>query len=260
MRPTFVRRFLLTSLLLWGAAIVPSLAIAQTVSVPPAVRLGAGALRTFKYPEPVLLKYDVEGHADGYNYTGSAELRWEHDGKSYISSLFVKKFGFNLQSWTSKGTLGPDGLEPIRFGSKRVASSEVSASFARDKNLIFFSPNNPQAILEPGAQDQLSIYLQLCSLLAGESSRWPAGKSLVFQAVGEKSSETWSFVSSGLITADLPRNSTTAIRMTKEVSAERDQKIELWFAPDRSYLPVQIRISKPSGDYLNLLWTESSKP
>ena len=255
-----VRRLILAPLLLCGLALVPLLAIAQTVSAPPAARVGSGTLRTYKFPEPVVLTYDVEGHADGYNYTGSAELRWEHDGKNYTSSLLVKKFGFDLQSWTSKGTLGPDGLEPLRFGSKRVASTEVSANFARDKNLIVFSASTPQATLEPGAQDQLGIYIQLCSLLAGESSRWPAGKSLAFQAVGEKSAETWTFVSSGLITADLPRNSIAAIRMTKEVSAERDQKIELWFAPEKSYLPVKIRISKPAGDYLNLLWTQSNKP
>jgi hypothetical protein len=227
---------------------------------PPPARLGAGTLHTFSFPAPVVLSFDVNGTVENYNYTGSAELRWEHDGKNYTSRLAVRKFGINLQSWTSKGELTADGVEPLRFGSKRGTGSEVAAHFVRDKNLIIFSANTPQVPLEVGAQDQLSVYMQLASLLAGENARWPAGKSIIFQAVGDRYAETWTFGIGAPETIKLPSGEMGAIRLTREANAERSQKVEIWYAPSKAYMPVQIRISQTNGDFLNLLWTESSKP
>ncbi|MEI6197677.1 MAG: hypothetical protein WCS42_25465, partial [Verrucomicrobiota bacterium] len=68
------------------------------------------------------------------------------------------------------------GLEPTRFGDK--VRSEVAAHFDREKNKVTFSANTPDVPLLPGAQDQLSILLQLAAMLGAEPHRFPQGTTL----------------------------------------------------------------------------------
>lgn len=219
--------------------------------------LASKPTHAFAYPAPVTLKYEVEGVVR-YSFTGSAELMWRHDGRSYNSSLAVRKFGINLRVWTSRGSLTKEGLAPDRFVSK--TGKEVSANFLREKGLVVFSEDSPQVTLEPGAQDQLSVFLQLSSLLAGEQQKWTTGSTIAFQAIGDRYPENWVFNTAAPEKIKLPGGEMTAVKLTREANADRDQKVEVWFAPSYGYLPVNIRISQPNGDFINMLWSESVKP
>lgn len=229
------------------AALVPAPSVAQAGKLP----------YTFSFPAPIILKYEVEGVVR-FGFTGSAELMWRHDGNSYNSSLAVRKFGINLRTWTSKGILTKEGLAPDRFLSK--TGKEVSANFLREKGLVVFSEDSPQVPLETGAQDQLSVFLQLSSLLAGEQQKWTTGSTIAFQAIGDRYPENWVFNTAAPEKIKLPGGEITAIKLTREANADRDQKVEVWFAPSYGYLPVNIRISQPNGDFINMLWSESVKP
>lgn len=243
MPKTSLRRLILTPLLFCAAAALPPLCAAQSVSVPPAVRLN----------------YDFEGVISS-PYTGSAELLWQREGSSYTSQLVVRKFGLSLQTWTSKGELTAQGLEPVRFVSKRLGKDEISANFLRPQGKITFSANTPEAPLEPGAQDQLSVFMQLASVVAGEPGQWTAGKTVTFQAVGDRYAENWTFKAGALEPIKVPGGTFPAIKLTHEPTAERSQKLELWYVPSVGYLPLRIRITESNGDFLDLLWTSSQKP
>ena len=243
MHPTSLRRFLLAACVLCAATALPPLATAQGVPALAPVRLG----------------YDFEGVISS-PYTGSAELLWQHEGGSYTSQLVVRKFGLSLQTWTSKGTLTAQGLEPLRFISKRLGKEEVSAHFARAQGKITFSAGTPEAALEAGAQDQLSVFMQLASLLAGKPAQWTPGKAVIFQAVGDRYAERWTFKAGALEPIKVPGGTFPAIKMTHEPTAERSQKLELWYVPSVGYLPLRIRITESNGDFLDLLWTGSQKP
>lgn len=234
---------LLLAPLLLCAATLPLRVAAQTVNVPPAVRLS----------------YDFEG-VISTPYTGSAELLWQREGNNYTSQLVVRKFGLSLQTWTSKGTVGAQGLEPLRFVSKRLGKDEISANFVRPQNKITFSANTPEAALEPGAQDQLSVFMQLASIVAGEPGQWTAGKAVTFQAVGDRYAESWTFKAGALEPIKVPGGTFPAIKLTHEPTAERSQKLELWYVPSVGYLPLRIRITESNSDFLDLLWTNSQKP
>lgn len=234
---------LLSPILAGALAWLPALAQPQTVSVPPAVRLS----------------YDLEG-VISTPYTGSAELLWQREGSGYTSQLLIRKFGLNLQTWASTGTVGAQGLVPQRFVSKRLGKEEVSAHFGKPPGKISFSANTPEAALEAGAQDQLSVFMQLASLLGGEPQQWVAGKSVAFQAVGDRYAERWSFKASALEPIKVPGGTFPAIKLTHEPTAERSQKLELWYVPSVGYLPLRIRITESNGDFLDLLWTGSQKP
>lgn len=213
----------------------------------------------FDPPASVQLQYDFEG-VIGSPYKGSAELQWQRDAGNYSSQLSVRKFGINLQTWTSKGTIGTQGLEPVRFGSKRLGRDEISANFVRAANKVTFSAGTPDAVLAQGAQDQLSIFMQLAGSLAADPQRGAPGATVQLQAIGDRYAEHWHFKANALETIKLPGGSFPAIKMTHEATAERRQRLELWYVPAMNYLPLRIRITEDNGDYLDMLWTSSQKP
>lgn len=223
-------------------------AIAQTAS--------ADAAFSFKVPAPVRLDYDVEGVISS-PYTGSAQLVWTHDGKRYESQLLIRKFGLTLQAWTSQGSLTERGLEPDKFISKRLGQSEVNARFQRTAGRVVFSEGTPQAPLQPGAQDQLSVFMQLASLLAAGRAPLTAGKAISLQAIGDRYAEQWSFKSGNPESIKIASGLVETLKFTHEPTAERKQRLELWYAPVFQFLPVRIRITETNGDYLNLVWANS---
>nr|WP_315466266.1 DUF3108 domain-containing protein [uncultured Rhodoferax sp.] len=208
---------------------------------------------TYKAPAPVRMAYDVNGVISSA-YTGTAELVWAHDGKHYQSQLLIRKFGLTLQAWSSQGALTERGLEPEKFTSKRLGQSDVSARFQRNAGQISFSEGTPDAPLQAGAQDQLSVFMQLASLLAGSSAQGAAGKTISLQAIGDRYAEQWSFKAGNPEIVKLASGPVSAIKFVHEPSAERKQRLELWYAPTAQFLPVRIRITESNGDYLDLMW------
>lgn len=244
-----IRRITAT-LAVWAlaCAVPTTLLFAQTAATDVA--------NTYKAPASVRMTYDVEGVISSA-YTGTAELVWSHDGKAYQSQLLIRKFGLTLQAWTSQGTLTERGLEPDKFTSKRLGQSEINARFQRSAGRIFFSEGTPDAPLQAGAQDQLSVFMQLASLLAGNSAQGAAGKSISLQAIGDRYAEQWTFKAGAPEMVKLANGPVSAIKFTQEPSAERKQRLELWYAPNLQFLPVRIRITESNGDYLDLVWANS---
>ena len=233
---------------------------ASGLDLPPHNRTGSDGLTqatAFKAPESALLKYQVLGQAKGLNYWASAELAWQQDGQTYESRLTVSAFLLGSRTQTSKGTLGPDGLMPTRFGDK--SRSELAAHFQRDKGIISFSANSPDAPLLKGAQDRLSVVIQIGSLLAGDPARFPLGTMLSFQTVSQREAEVWHFLVEKEELLQLPFGEINAIKLNRKPRREFDQHIELWFAPTLGYLPVRLRITNANGDFVDQLLNKAEK-
>lgn len=213
----------------------------------------------YAFPPPVRLNYDVWALTSGNRNTGGAQLSWQHDGSSYQASLLATKFRFQLRQWASKGALTEAGLAPLRFGDKG-RSSEVAAHFVREEGKVIFSANTPEVPLLPGAQDHLSVFVQLASLWAGEPQRYAAGDSISFQSIGPRHSETWTFVVSSEEPITVPGGTFPAVKLTREPSGDYSTKAELWLAPKLDYLPAHIRLSESNGNVLDMLWTDSQSP
>lgn len=213
----------------------------------------------YAFPPSVRLNYDLDALTSGRRDTGGARLLWMHDGASYQASLIATKFYINLRQWTSKGALTEAGVTPVRFGDKS-RGSEVAAHFVREEGKVIFSANTPEAPLQAGAQDNLSVVLQLASLWTGEPARFTAGDSLAFQSVGGRRSETWTFVVSPEETITVPGGVFTTIKLTREPTGDYSTKAELWLAPKLAYLPARIRLTETNGNVLDMLWTDSEQP
>jgi hypothetical protein len=234
---------------------------ASGLDLPPHNRTGSDGLTqatAFKAPESALLKYHVQGQAKGLNYWASAELAWQQNGQNYDSSLTVSAFLLGSRTQVSKGTLGPEGLMPTRFGDK--SRSELAAHFQRDKGIISFSANSPDAPLLKGAQDRLSVVIQISSLFAGDPTRFPLGTMLSFQTVSQREAEVWHFLVEKEELLQLPFGEINAIKLNRKPRREFDQQIELWFAPTLGYLPVRLRITNANGDFVDQLLNKAEKP
>jgi hypothetical protein len=242
------------------AAPDPATVAAEAVAPTTTPSTTAGPPQRLAFPPPVQLDYDVFGDTDGQKDVVTAAIVWNHDETNYESSLLVTKFGFRLRQWTSKGALTATGLTPTRFGEKGLRKSEVAAHFVWDENKIIFSSNAPETALTPGAQDHLSMFMQLASMWAGQPDRYAAGSSIAFQSVGPRQSEMWTFVISPEDTISVPGGTLQAIKLTREASGDYSTKAEVWLAPLLAYLPARIRLTEANGNVLDIVWTGGKPP
>lgn len=220
---------------------------------PPAAR----AVRTYVFPAPARLKYDIKGEVKGFPYHVNGELLWAHDGQTYNSRMEISHFLLGSRVQTSTGQLTRNGLEPTRFGDK--VKSEVAAHFEREKNKISFSANTPDVALISGAQDQLSVFMQLAAMFGGDPKGFPPGSTLPFQAVGPRSAESWVFTVGATEKLQMPGGDISAVRLWRDPTGEFDPKAEIWLAPELGYLPVRIRLTQPNGDFVDQQWRATLK-
>ncbi|WP_310644796.1 DUF3108 domain-containing protein [Limnohabitans sp.] len=239
---------------------------ASAVDLPPFKRAASNApdapsfteVTSFKAPASTVLTYRMQGQSKGLTYWATGELLWQQDGQRYDAKLEVSAFLIGTRTQTSTGTLGPEGLMPTRFGDK--SRSELAAHFQRDKNIISFSANSPSVPLLKGAQDRLSVIIQLGALLAGDPARYPTGTMLSFQTASQREAEVWQFSVEKEETLQLPYGSVVAVKLNRSPRREFDQRIEVWLAPEFGYLPVRLRVTNANGDWIDQTLKGVEKP
>ena len=239
---------------------------ASAVDLPPFKRAASNApdapslteVTSFKAPASTVLTYRMQGQSKGLTYWATGELLWQQDGQRYDAKLEVSAFLIGTRTQTSTGTLGPEGLMPTRFGDK--SRSELAAHFQRDKNIISFSANTPSVPLLKGAQDRLSVIIQLGALLAGDPARYPTGTMLSFQTASQREAEVWQFSVEKEETLQLPYGSVVAVKLNRSPRREFDQRIEVWLAPEFGYLPVRLRVTNANGDWIDQTLKGVEKP
>ena len=219
--------------------------------------LPAKAVRGFVVPPPARLKYDIKGEVKGFPYHVNGDLRWGQDGSTYDARMEISHFLLGSRVQTSTGRLTRHGLEPARFGDK--VRSEVAAHFDYEKNRVTFSANTPDVPLLPGAQDQLSVFMQLASMFGADPRGFPQGSTLPFQAVGPRSADSWVFNVGATEKLQMPGGGISAVRLWRDPSGEYDPRVEIWLAADVGYLPVRIRLTQPNGDFVDQQWRETLK-
>lgn len=217
------------------AAAAPAAAVRPATS-PPSVSV----------PGSVELLYDISGQAKSLRYSADASLRWRIDGSRYEAELEISAFLIGSRVQTSRGRLGAAGLEPERFGDRR-RSTEKATHFDTASQRIRFSSNAPDAPLRPGAQDRLSVFLQLAGLLNARPEAYADSAQLSLQVAGTGSAEEWRFRIGPLQALELPAGQVSARKLTREPRHEHDSRIEIWLAPALQHLPVRIRVTEADG-------------
>jgi hypothetical protein len=201
------------------------------------------------------LLYQV--HSSKFPLTLNGELLWRNLGRSYAARLSFSAFGLS-RSQTSRGQISEAGLAPERFADKY--RTEVAAHFNYPLGLVTFSANTPDAPLLTGAQDRLSVLIQLGALVASEPERYGPGMTLTIQTIGPRDADLWLFTFEAAETLELPGGTLQGIKLVRNPRQPYDQKVEVWLAPRLGYLPARIRITETSGESIDQQWsaTESA--
>ena len=211
----------------------------------------------YQVPSSARLKYKGSGTKGVLLLPVSAELLWSREGRSYDARLELGLLGFSRVQ-TSKGVIGPRGLEPLRFGDK--TRSEEAAHFQRAKGIVSFSANGPDAPLTPLAQDQLSIYMQLASMWSANPQRFRPGMQLPFQLVEIHRSGNRVFTVGATEPLKVQGREMVATRLVCEPSLDYDNRVEVWLASALEFLPARIRMTQANGDEVDIFWSSSEKP
>ena len=202
-------------------------------------------------PASVTLKFNVSGQQGAVPLQGvMGELTWSQDGHAYDARLTLRFLFKTLRTQHSSGAIGPTGIEPTRFSDTR--KTEVASHFVRDQGQIVFSSNAPPVALMSGAQDRLSVMLQLGALLAGDPARYQANGAIAVQTVGPRDADIWIFKIGEEEKLDLPTGELIARKLARNPRVPFDDTVELWLAPSFGYLPVRIRITQPNGDFADM--------
>lgn len=217
-----------------------------------------GASTALTIPGSVRLKYAMTGRSKNMDYSAFAQLDWLQDGQTYDAKMVVSALFLGSRSMTSSGRITADGLAPTRFLDK--ARSERAAHFQADQGKISFSANTPDAPWARGAQDRLSVFLQLGSLLAGAPASYPVGASVSLYTAGPREADTWTFTVEAEETLRLPAGETATLKLTRKPQRDYDQTVEIWFAPSMDYLPVRSRITQQNGDFIDQQLRVVEKP
>lgn len=209
-------------------------------------------------PGSVRLLYTLEGELSRLSYHASGELLWKHDGQRYEARLEIGAFLLGSRVHSSRGRLTPAGLQPLRFVDR--VRSDRSAEFDYDKQEIRFSEGAEPVPLPAGAQDQLSVFVQLGSLIGAAPQRYPAGTELTLPAIGVYGPEHWRFVIGPLEQLSLPGGEQLGLKLTREPARADEPRAEIWLAPALGWLPARIRLSQPNGDFIDQRWRASESP
>lgn len=204
-----------------------------------------------RIPGSMRLKFAVSGQQGVTPLQGVfGELSWQQNGQTYDAQLSLTFFFKTLRSQHSVGVLGPTGIEPVRFSDKRKV--EVASHFVRDQGTVVFSNNAPSVPLLPGAQDRLSVVLQLGALMAADPARYPTGSALAMQTVGPRDADIWSFLVGDEEVLALPAGEITARRLVRTARKPFDDTVEVWVAPALGYAPVRIKQTQSNGDFADM--------
>jgi Protein of unknown function (DUF3108) len=217
---------------------------------------GSPAAHSMLYPPALTLQFEGASMSRGNARSTTGELRWATDGLNYELSLQAAAWLILTRTEKSVGSLGAHGLAPVRFSSSRTGRSEQATHFRYEVNRIQFSANKPDEALMAGAQDRLSVLIQLAGMLAGEPGRYKAGDRIGLQVAGLDNAQVWEFSIEGPSGIKLPVGELQAVKLRRAHRHEYDQSLEIWLAPDLGYLPVRILQSAratPERDFTDLV-------
>ena len=225
-------------------AAVPAAEPLQPITPPP-VPLAVGAL-----PPSTLLQYSLTGQERGLTYYANGELRWQHNPTDYEASLIIKAFLLGSRVFSSVGSVGANGLIPTRYADKW--RGERATHFDADNKRIVFSSNKPTAELQPGAQDQVSLFVQLAAAMTGDPERFKPGTSVSIQTATVNEAVPWTLTMQAEETLQIDDKPVPTSKWVCLPRGKYDTKVELWLSRTHAWMPVRIRITQVSGSFIDM--------
>lgn len=196
--------------------------------------------------ESATLDYRVSGTARGLPFEAEAQLVWRREAARYQAEWVVRLPLLGQRVQRSAGAVTRAGLAPERYAEQ--ARGERAAHFDAEGGRIRFSANTPDAALQPGAQDRLTVSLQLGGLIAAAPERYPPGSSLTLQTAGVREAEPWRWDVQEDETLHIDGQALPCTKLVRHPRKDYDTRVELWLARTLDYLPARLRVTQANGD------------
>ena len=216
------------------------------------------------FPPNIQINYKLTGQERGLTYHASGSLKWQTQAtpdapsptpapKAYAAELRVRAFLVGSRVWRSAGLLTENGLSPVRYSDS--GRGERAAHFDTTQNKISFSGNTPGVALQPGAQDQVSLFIQMAATVAAKNFK--LGSELNVQTATARDAVNWvlTFKSEELIEVDGKQLATQ--RWVCLPRGKFDSQIEMWLSQSHGGLPVRIKITQVTGNFIDMEMRDS---
>jgi hypothetical protein len=193
--------------------------------------------------------------------SGRGDLVWTREGDRYEARLEGRVAGFSILDWASSGMIDAAGVAPERFVVRRRGKETLAANFQRHAGKITYSGPTTEHPLPMGAQDRLSLLLQLTAIVAGDPQRFAKSDAhiVVFVSGARADADVWTFDIVGDESVDTQRGPVRALHLRREPRGPRDTRLDVWLDPARHHLPVRASLANPGGgDALELLLTDET--
>ena len=216
------------------------------------------------FPPNIQINYKLTGQERGLTYHASGSLKWQTQAtpdapsptpahKAYAAELRVRAFLVGSRVWRSAGLLTENGLSPVRYSDS--GRGERAAHFDTTQNKISFSGNTPGVALQPGAQDQVSLFIQMAATVAAKNFK--LGSELNVQTATARDAVNWvlTLKSEELIEVDGKQLATQ--RWVCLPRGKFDSQIEMWLSQSHGGLPVRIKITQVTGNFIDMEMRDS---
>lgn len=226
----------------------PEPAVAPTAAPAVAPLAGQGgdapAQRT-AVPASVTIGYTFQRGAQ----RGSGELKWNATAEAYTLQLDASVDGALLLAQESSGGFDIDGLAPLRFTDERARRDMLATNFQRDAGKITFSGPSTELPLVAGAQDRLSVLMQLAAVVAAEPATHQPGGAVSLFVVGVRAdAAAWLFEFTGEETVQTGAGPVLALRFARAASGAFESRVDVWLDPARQMIPVRLRMANGPDD------------
>lgn len=203
-------------------------------------------------PPSADLSYVIKAKQKGLPLDGNAIVHWSADANRYsvTTETSAMLLGKILEA-KSEGGIDSAGLAPLSSTEKRFRKKATTTTFNRDAKTITFSASDASYPLKSGAQDRNSAVWQLATLARSAPQKFKPGASIPMFVAGQKDADPWTFKVNKpekISTALGSLNTVQISKVTKD--GNKEQKIDIWFAPTMEWYPVRLRFTEPEGDFI----------
>jgi len=229
-----------------GEAPAPAVAAAATPGIAPLQMPGRYRVRL---PPSAILRYAVTRSAPGQAAAAGepAQLTWESTDQGY--RLRVEGV---LGLLESEGGADDAGIAPLQASEAGPAGGAQLTRFNREARQIDQGPLAASAPLRLGSQDRASVLMQLAGIGLAEPDQVQDTIDIVVAGSGGVRVVRWQLVGNEELAT--PAGVLAAVHLV-QLAPAGEARVEVWLAPQRGWLPVQLRVTGPDGVVANQVVT-----
>ncbi len=195
-------------------------------------------------PPSATLKYQVTASYNGMSLSGTSVMNWKTNLRTYSlqDSCSVNFFG-NVLNASSSGTVDNRGLAPSNYAETKM-HKRFSAAISQSKRQYMPSDGDEYVTFNSRAQDHSSVVWHLSAIANANKGAFASGSYYTIPVIGHRHVKNWTFraVKQETISTPAGRFNTVVI----SGSNGKNQTMQIWYAKDNYYYPVQLYLNSGS--------------